>query len=60
MRDQYMRRGEGFVVVYSINSRNSFDSVPLFINQIKLVKDSDNVPIIIVGNKSMPHTLFFF
>ena len=27
MRDQYMRTGQGFLIVYSIVSRNSFDEV---------------------------------
>eukprot|EP00296_Roombia_truncata_P000621 JP436302.1.p1 GENE.JP436302.1~~JP436302.1.p1 ORF type:complete len:189 (-),score=86.44 JP436302.1:267-833(-) len=51
MRDQYMRTGQGFLVVYSITSRSSFDEVSAFREQISRVKDSDKVPIVIVGNK---------
>eukprot|EP00004_Rigifila_ramosa_P006379 TRINITY_DN170_c0_g1_i13.p1 TRINITY_DN170_c0_g1~~TRINITY_DN170_c0_g1_i13.p1 ORF type:complete len:191 (+),score=48.43 TRINITY_DN170_c0_g1_i13:201-773(+) len=51
MRDQYMRTGEGFLCVYSITSRSSFDEVSSFRDQILRVKDADKVPLIIVGNK---------
>ncbi|KAJ3443120.1 ras-like protein rasd [Anaeramoeba flamelloides] len=52
MRESYMRVGEGFLIVYAINSRNSFDGVSSYREQITKVKDSDDVPIIIVGNKN--------
>ena len=51
MRDQYMRTGEGFLCVYSITSRASFDEIVSFREQILRVKDKDQVPMIIVGNK---------
>ena len=51
MREQYMRTGEGFLLVYSINSRQSFDEIQTFQQQILRVKDRDYFPIIIVGNK---------
>ncbi|PVH13611.1 Ras-like protein 1 [Candidozyma duobushaemuli] len=52
MREQYMRTGEGFLLVYAINSRNSIEELQTFYEQIQRVKDSDNVPVLIVGNKS--------
>lgn len=52
MREQYMRTGEGFLLVYAINSRNSLDELQVFYEQIQRVKDSDNVPVLVVGNKS--------
>lgn len=52
MREQYMRTGEGFLMVYSITSRTSFDELLTYYQQIQRVKDSDYVPIVIVGNKS--------
>lgn len=52
MREQYMRTGEGFLLVYAINSRNSLDELQTFYEQIQRVKDSDNVPVLVVGNKS--------
>jgi len=51
MREQYMRTGEGFLLVYSITSRNSFEEINTFHQQILRVKDQDNVPVIIVANK---------
>ena len=51
MRDQYMRTGEGFLCAYAITSRSSFDEIQGFHEQICRVKDSDRVPVIIVGNK---------
>ena len=52
MRDQYMRSGQGFLCVYSITNRGSFDEIAAFREQILRVKDSDKVPMVIVGNKS--------
>ncbi|KAJ3436333.1 ras-like protein rasd [Anaeramoeba flamelloides] len=52
MRDSYMREGDGFLLVYAINSRNSFDEVSIFREQITQTKESEDVPMIIVGNKS--------
>ena len=51
MREQYMRTGEGFLLVYCINSRQSFEEILTFQQQILRVKDKDYFPIIIVGNK---------
>ncbi|CAG8613239.1 3160_t:CDS:2, partial [Cetraspora pellucida] len=51
MREQYMRTGEGFLLVYSITSRNSFDEISTFHQQILRVKDKDYFPTIVVANK---------
>ncbi|KAI9280373.1 ras-like protein 3, partial [Sporodiniella umbellata] len=51
MREQYMRNGEGFILVYSIAARLSFEEVNLFYQQIRRVKDRDFFPMILVGNK---------
>ncbi|ABN66200.1 predicted protein, partial [Scheffersomyces stipitis CBS 6054] len=51
MREQYMRTGEGFLLVYSINSRNSLEELQSFYEQILRVKDSERVPVLVVGNK---------
>uniref|UniRef100_A0AAQ4RPE8 Zgc:55558 n=1 Tax=Gasterosteus aculeatus aculeatus TaxID=481459 RepID=A0AAQ4RPE8_GASAC len=52
MRDQYMRTGEGFLCVFAINNTKSFEDVHLYREQINRVKDSDSVPMVLVGNKS--------
>ncbi|KAI8968433.1 ras-like protein 1, partial [Mycotypha africana] len=51
MREQYMRNGEGFILVYSITSRLSFEEVNTFYEQIRRVKDRDAFPMVLVGNK---------
>ncbi|KAL5266485.1 hypothetical protein ACHWQZ_G003770 [Mnemiopsis leidyi] len=56
MRDQYMRTGEGFLCVFAVNNENSFREVDLYREQIKRVKDSEMVPMVLVGNKlDLPH-----
>ena len=52
MREQYMRTGEGFLLVYSITSEQSFEEIKTFQQQILRVKDKDYFPIILVGNKA--------
>jgi len=52
MREQYMRTGEGFLLVYSITSRSSFEEISTFQQQILRVKDRDAYPIMVVANKS--------
>mmetsp|Transcript_34000 Transcript_34000/g.95712 ORF Transcript_34000/g.95712 Transcript_34000/m.95712 type:complete len:188 (+) Transcript_34000:90-653(+) len=51
MRDQYMRTGEGFLCVYAITSRSSFEEIDGFREQILRVKDEDHVPMVLAGNK---------
>jgi GTPase KRas protein len=51
MREQYMRTGEGFLLVYSITSHQSFDEITTFQQQILRVKDKDYFPMVVVGNK---------
>jgi GTPase KRas protein len=42
LRDQWIRDGEGFVLVYSISSRSSFTRIQRFHNQIQRVKESSS------------------
>ena len=51
MRDQYMRTGQGFLCVYNITSRASFDEIGTFHEQILWVKDANKVPMVLCGNK---------
>jgi len=52
MRDQYMRTGQGFLMVYAINSKTSFEEVSSFREQILRVKDDERTPVVLCGNKS--------
>jgi Ras-related protein Rap-2C len=60
MRDLYIKNGQGFVVVYSITSQQTFQDVRHMKDQIVRVKsgsysggsaDANRIPILLVGNK---------
>merc|ERR1712137_660159 len=51
LRDQWIRECEGFIVAYSITSSHSFHQVKTFKQQVCRVKDNDNLPMMLVGNK---------
>ncbi|CAH8848208.1 unnamed protein product [Trichobilharzia szidati] len=51
MRDQYMRTGEGFLCVFAVNNLKSYEDINQYREQIKRVKDADEVPMVLVGNK---------
>lgn len=51
MQDQWMREGKGFLLVYNITSRSTFDEVSLLYDKILRSKDKDKVPMVLVGNK---------
>ena len=65
MRDLYIKNGQGFVVVYSITSQQTFHDIKTMREQIVRVKveiilrsmiidifqGTDQVPILLVGNK---------
>eukprot|EP01126_Amoeba_proteus_P013460 TRINITY_DN1572_c0_g1_i7.p1 TRINITY_DN1572_c0_g1~~TRINITY_DN1572_c0_g1_i7.p1 ORF type:complete len:203 (+),score=36.60 TRINITY_DN1572_c0_g1_i7:28-609(+) len=51
MRDLYMKNGQGFVLAYSIIAQSTFNDIPDLREQILRVKDIDNVPMVLVGNK---------
>ena len=54
LRDQYIRSGDGYIIVFSITSVTSFLEVNAIKEQLNMVLDVDNntlIPIILVGNK---------
>ncbi|CAG9787045.1 unnamed protein product [Diatraea saccharalis] len=51
MRDLYMKNGQGFVLVYSITAQSTFNDLQDLREQILRVKDKDDVPMVLVGNK---------
>lgn len=46
-----MRDGEGFLLVYSLTQRSTFVPLSKVYEQIKRVKDTSRVPVVLVGNK---------
>ncbi|XP_054162072.1 ras-related protein Rap-1b-like [Oppia nitens] len=51
MRDRYYSEAHGFVLVYSITSETSFQDAQNICNEIIDIRDRDDVPIVLVGNK---------
>lgn len=54
LRDQYMRSGDGYIIVFSITSVTSFLEVNAIKEQLNMVLDVGDdtiIPIILVGNK---------
>lgn len=51
MREQYMRKGDGFLLVYSVTDAKSYKNISDFHTQILRVKDRDNFPMIMAANK---------
>ena len=52
MQDQWMRDGKGFLLVYNITSRPTFDEVSILYDKILRTKDADRVPVVLAGNKA--------
>lgn len=52
MREQYMRSGEGFLLVFAVTDHPSFEEISKFHRQILRVKDRDEFPMLMVGNKA--------
>jgi len=51
LRDQWIRDCEGFIIVYSIDDRRGFDQVEIFKDLVVKVKDEENSPTMLLGNK---------
>jgi Ras-related protein Rap-1B len=52
MRELYMKQGQGFLLVFSITSMSSLEELAELREQIIRIKDDENIPLVIVGNKS--------
>jgi small GTP-binding protein len=51
IRTSYMRQGKGFIIVYAIDDRASFEEVEVFHRDLTRTKGTTNVPVVICGNK---------
>lgn len=47
-----MQVGNAYVIVYSITDRSSFESASELRIQLRRIRQAENIPIILVGNKS--------
>ena len=52
MREMYMSTIDGFLLVYSVVDRNSFEEIPEFYQHILTVKNRKEFPLILVANKT--------
>uniref|UniRef100_A0A914HIV6 Uncharacterized protein n=1 Tax=Globodera rostochiensis TaxID=31243 RepID=A0A914HIV6_GLORO len=52
MRDQHLRSGDGFLLVFSVTNPQSLDYVLRLRKIIERLKDRDHFPMILVGNKT--------
>lgn len=52
IRDNYFRSGEGFLCVFSITEQDSLAATEEFRDQILRVKNDENIPFLLVGNKA--------
>lgn len=51
MRNQYLAHGEGFLLVYSIVSRRTFNEIITHRENVYRAKDGVYPPMVLVGNK---------
>ena len=49
--EQYLKPGQGFMIVYSIIRRESFEEITYFKDRILKAQDSKKVALVVVGNK---------
>ncbi|KAG5836338.1 hypothetical protein ANANG_G00253510 [Anguilla anguilla] len=52
VQDYCMQVGNAYVIVYSITDRSSFESASELRIQLRRIRQAENIPIILVGNKS--------
>ncbi|KAJ6612871.1 ras family-domain-containing protein [Mycena sp. CBHHK59/15] len=50
LRDQWVREGQGFLLVYSIASRSTFDRLEVFRQSVRHAKGGDPI-LMLVGNQ---------
>ena len=51
MRELYIKSGKGFLLVYSVTDENSLQELLALREQVLRIKDSESVPMVLIGNK---------
>jgi len=53
LQDQWIREGDGFLVVYAINNSQSIEDTESIVEKIRRIKDQEygEFPLVLVGNK---------
>lgn len=52
LRRQWVQDRDGFLLVYSMTEKRSFDELDHFLSLIKSIKAGKQVPLVIVANKA--------
>lgn len=47
-----MRMGDAYIIVYSVTDKSSFEKASELRIQLRRARQSENIPIILVGNKT--------
>ena len=51
MRTQYMRSGQGFIIVYAVDDEASFEEAVNIYELLIKTKETEKVPVVLAGNK---------
>ncbi|KAJ3280993.1 hypothetical protein HK104_000271, partial [Borealophlyctis nickersoniae] len=51
LRDQHLKDGKGFLLVFALNDKTTFEEVKQLREQVIKLKDTKKVPLVICGNK---------
>merc|ERR1719266_219639 len=51
LQDQWIREGDGYLIVYSITNKNSLQEATGLKEKIVRIRDSEDFPLVLAGNK---------
>jgi GTPase KRas protein len=51
LQDQWIREGDGYLIVYSITNKNSLQEAQVLHEKIVRIRDDENFPVVLAGNK---------
>lgn len=49
--EQWYRSEDGFVFVFSVTERETFDELPILYEKVRRAREQDNIPCVVVANK---------
>ncbi len=58
LRDQHLKDGKGFLLVFAFNDRNSYEEAIQLREQVVKLKDTKKVPFVMCGNKCVSSCSF--
>jgi len=51
LQDQWIREGDGYLLVYSITESNTLEACQILYNKIERIRETSDSPIVLAGNK---------